>query len=331
MHYFCTLFDFNYLLRGLAMYESLRSQCKNFHLYIFAFDQNAFEILSGLKLNNVTVISLDEFEDERLLQIKPSRSKVEYYWTCTSSTILFCLKNYNLEQVTYIDSDIFFYSSPVPLLEEMENSSILITEHKYTPIYDQTKRSGKYCVQFMSFRNNDEGMNALQWWRNACIDWCYAKVVQNKFGDQKYLDDWKKRFSGVHVCDNLGCGIAPWNIQQYKIEETKDNGLILTETRTNDSAKLVFYHFHGIRILSDVRIELSAYKIEDDIIRLLYIPYLLKLKSIETNISTRYPSVDFTVKKSDNLMKEIIIRIKRILRLRVYKIYNLKELNGTLN
>ena len=67
---FCTLFDSNFLPYGLALYESLLKHCKEFHLYIFAFDDNAYEFLSEKNLPKTTIISLKEFEDEKLLRVK---------------------------------------------------------------------------------------------------------------------------------------------------------------------------------------------------------------------------------------------------------------------
>ena len=64
---YCTLFNCNYLTRGLAMYESLKEHSKDFHLFIFAFDDRSYELLNKLNLEFVTVISLLEFEDEELL------------------------------------------------------------------------------------------------------------------------------------------------------------------------------------------------------------------------------------------------------------------------
>ena len=214
---YCTLFDSGYLSRGLTMYESLERNSKNFHLYIFAFDKKSYDMLKKLNLKNVTVISLKQFEDRELLKIKPTRTRSEYCWTCTSSTILYILKNYNVANCTYLDADIFFFNDPAILIEEMEKNSVLITKHRYTKKYDQSKKSGIYCVQFITFKKDELGLKVLKWWRNACLNWCYDRREGGKFGDQKYLDDWTKRFEGIHVLKNLGGGVAPWNIQQYRI------------------------------------------------------------------------------------------------------------------
>lgn len=256
---FCTLFDLNFITQGLAMYESLKRVCPNFHLYIFAFCDENYKLLKKLNLQHVTVISLKDFEDQELLKIKPARTAGEYCWTCSSSTILYCLQKYNLDSCTYLDADLYFYSSPQVLIDEMGDKSVLITEHRYTPKYDQTKTSGKYCVQFVTFKNNATGLKVLKWWRNACLEWCYNRCEDGKFGDQKYLDDWTTRFSCVHVLQNLGGGIAPWNIQQYKIKK-EDNDFYVLDRHTKQWQKIVFYHFHEIKILANGKVDKSKIK-----------------------------------------------------------------------
>ena len=216
MYNFCTLFDSNYLSRGIACYRSLEKHYGDFHLYIFAFDEKSYSILKKLEFKKATIISLKEFEDEELLTVKPTRSIAEYCWTSTSSTILYVLKNFNVDNCTYIDSDIFFYSSPKEIFDEMGDKSILLTEHRYSPRYNKELKAGKYCVQFVTFKNDERGLKALNWWRDRCIEWCYNRFEDGKFGDQLYLDDWTERFEGVHVMQNLGGGLAAWNIQQYK-------------------------------------------------------------------------------------------------------------------
>lgn len=82
------------------MYESLARVCNDFHLYVFAFDDTCLQALTSLKYPSMTVIALAEFEDDELLRVKPGRSRAEYCWTCTSSTILYVLDKYHVDQCT---------------------------------------------------------------------------------------------------------------------------------------------------------------------------------------------------------------------------------------
>ncbi len=284
MYNYCTLFDSGYLTRGIAMYESLKRCTDEFNLYIFAFDDDCHKLLKELDLENVTVISLIEFEDKELLAVKKDRSAGEYCWTCTPSIIKYAIEKYDLDNCTYIEADLYFFSNPAILIDEMNKKSVLISEHRYSKEYDKSLKNGKYCVQFMTFKNDHNGMKALNWWRQSCIDWCYARHEDGKFGDQKYLDDWTTRFDGVHVMQNLGGGIAPWNIQQYKLED--------------NLFELVFFHFHGFKFLFDNKVDLGGYKLRDEDIKIVYQPYLEHLEKIKSFIFTI--DQDFYNNQSEN-------------------------------
>lgn len=271
---FCTLFDSNYLAYGLAMYESLKKNCADFHLFIFAFDEKCEEVLKNLALKNVTVISLKDFEDEELLRIKPTRGKGEYCWTCTPSTIFYVLKNFAVPSCTYIDADLYFFSDPKILIEELGEKSVSIIEHRYTPKYDQSKNSGKYCVQFMTFKNDEDGLEVLKWWRERCIEWCFGRVEDRKFGDQKYLDDWMVRFNCVLELKNLGGGVAPWNIEQYRFVK-EDEKIFGIEKKSGEKFPLIFFHFHGFKILNEKQVRLTeGYKISLEARNLIYKNYV---------------------------------------------------------
>jgi hypothetical protein len=288
---FCTLFDKNYLSRGIALYNSLDKNCSDFHLYIFAFDEKAYNILNTLKLEKATIISLKEFEDEELLRVKPGRNVAEYCWTSTSSTILYVLENYNVESCTYLDADLFFYSSPEILINEMGNKSILITEHRYSPQYNKEVKSGKYCVQFVTFKNDENGLKALRWWRDRCIEWCYARYEDGKFGDQLYLDDWTERFEGVHVLQHPGGGIAAWNVQQYEFFY-RDDKLWGKEKKNGNDFIVVFYHFHYLRFLKDGRIELGRRTLTENVLEVFYKPYIQYIDRIKKDLAKIDSSFD---------------------------------------
>jgi Nucleotide-diphospho-sugar transferase len=298
MIYFCTLFDSNYLARGLVTYESLMSATEgSAHLYVFAFDDLCLTTLKALNLPNLTVISLAEFEDEDLLRIKPTRSRGEYCWTCTSSTIHYCINKFDLPHCIYIDADMVFYKNPQVLLDEMPPSAnVLITEHRYTPQYDKSKLSGKYCVQFMYFDNSENGKKVLNWWRERCLEWCFNRHEDGKFGDQKYLDDWLERFKGVHSLQHLGGGLAPWNVQQFDFQQVgnsisgqkKSKKGIYTEGSLFDA---VFFHFHGVKLFEQNKSIFAPkmYLLNDTVKVLFYAPYLQKLKAAQTKLSAINP------------------------------------------
>jgi hypothetical protein len=320
---YTTLFDSYYINRALAMHESLVKHCPDFHLYIFAFDEKSEKLLKDMGLHRVTVIPLRDLENQQLLAIKESRSKAEYCWTCTPSTLYYCIEKYNLDHCTYLDADLFFFSNPNVLVDELGNNSVLITEHRYTRRYDQSQKSGHYCVQFMTFRNTAEGMAALTWWRDRCIEWCYDRFEDGKFGDQKYLDDWTTRFKGVHVLQHQGGGVAPWNVQRYDIAE--ENGkLQVIEKETGNRYDLVFYHFHAVRFLKDNRVDLGAYALSSGA-KLLYSRYLESIRKANEELLQRgfQPIVQpYNTKKSIPLFVHKAAR--RLLG--VYQIYTTNRL-----
>ena len=266
MYNFCTLFDINYYTRGVLMYESLRdSVIGDFCLYVISFDNECFEKLSKLNLDFLIPIKLEDFENQSLLAVKSERTPVEYCWTCTPWIIKYVLENFKLSHCTYIDADLYFYKDPKILINELDESdSILITEHDYSKEYDQTEKSGKYCVQFMYFKNDIKGLKALNWWSDQCLKWCYNRHEDGKFGDQKYIESFPELFDGVHVLNNKNAALAPWNIQKYLCD---DSNIDLP----------VFFHFHGVRYCGENTFFLGYYKLNNIIIGRVYLPYLKKL------------------------------------------------------
>lgn len=282
--HYVTLFDSHYLLRGLALYDSLCTNTEDFVLYIIAFDDECFHKLKQLNLANTEIISLEEFEDEELLSVKERRSKGEYCWTSTAKSILYIFEHTNCTDCTYLDSDIYFFNNPEILLSEIpDNKSVLITEHRYTDIYDQTQTSGKYCVQFMYFKKDYNGCLILNWWKDRCIEWCSSIAEDGKLGDQKYLDDWMERFEGVHELQHLGGGIAPWNIQQYLIyfdPESSSVRFLHPISGTND--RVIFYHFHRLEFFEQdvIRLAPGFYKLPGSCISYIYKEYIRKCNEL---------------------------------------------------
>lgn len=277
---FTTLFNSYYICKGITMYESLSQTCDDFHLYVFAYDEKSYTFLQQKGYPNVTVISLVELETyfPQLLGVKSERTLAEYCWTTTSFTISYCLENFEIDHCIYIDADLYFISNPRVLVDELRDDDVMITEHQYTPCYDHSATSGKYCVQFIVVKNNKNGRSVMDWWKNACYQWCYNRYEDGKFGDQKYLDDWTTRFEKIHVLQHLGI-LAPWNVQQYTLN-TKCGTLLARENCKNNIFHPVVYHFHYFRcnrLLGLVEYIFGPYKLSKEVLQYIYMPYMLRV------------------------------------------------------
>jgi hypothetical protein len=242
---FCTLFDVNYLPRGLALYRSLAATMERFRLHVYCMDDRTHDLLCRLDLPGLEPVALGELEvdDQELLRVKGDRDAVEYCWTATPAICLHSLaRNPELESITYLDADLMFFSDPAPLFDEMGADSVAIVPHRYEPFYRYLEElSGTYNVAWLTFRRDDDGLRVLRWWHDRCIEWCYRRHEAGKFGDQKYLDDWPQRFSGVHVLEHPGGGLAPWNVTAYHLDERDGEVLV-------DGLPLVFFHYHALRL-----------------------------------------------------------------------------------
>jgi hypothetical protein len=326
---FCTLFNSAYLSRGVLLYRSLERSGADFHLYVFAFDIVTYEYLKSQNYPKLTVISLAEFEDEKLLSIKASRSASEYCWTCTASTILYSIEKFGLESCTYIDADMCFYANPGILIEEMGDKSVLITEHRYTKDYDQSPVSGKYCVQFVCIKNTPEGMKVLRKWREDCIDWCYDRAEDGKFGDQKYLDNWSNESNSIHELQHLGGGLAPWNMQQYDFEKRQD-GFFGLEKATGKTFPVIFFHFHGLKLFKNGIVSLTGptYRMNNSAKKLFYIQYVKEIGKISEEIQIKM-NCAYNVDGASKATKERPFKFLSLLRYYLYDVRkSLSNING---
>lgn len=202
-----------------------------------------YEVLSQLGLREIRLISLEDFErgDEELLRAKKNRTLIEYYFTCTPSLPLFILRNYSeVDLITYLDADLFFFADPAALYEEMFGGAIAIIGHHFPPNLRHLEQHGIYNVGWLSFKRGAQAFACLQRWREQCIRWCYDRIDEGRFADQKYLDNWPNLFQDVVLLSHKGANLAPWNLGNYIIH--RDGNCLRV-----DDELLIFFHFHGFK------------------------------------------------------------------------------------
>ncbi|MBN9410991.1 MAG: hypothetical protein J0H69_17745 [Burkholderiales bacterium] len=265
MEHFVTLFDSHFLPQGLALHASLQRHHADSMMWVLCMDDAVQARLESLQLPGLRCIALAEAEvaEPRLNIVRPKRSRAEYCWTLTPLTPKLVFDRCeDANRVTYVDADVYFLDDPALLLEGFSRSgkAVQITDHAYDPEHDYSAVSGKYCVQFVTFvRDISEPVRS--WWAEQCIEWCHAHPEPGRFGDQKYLDEWPRRFSDlVHELEPSDRLLAPWNANRFPY------------------GRAVAWHFHGLRLLGNGRVLLhSRYHVPQVVDEFVYMPYVKEL------------------------------------------------------
>lgn len=303
---YCTLFDKNYLIKGLVTVYSLIKCAKEYKIYVLALDDETEVILKSLNIDFLVVISLNDFLDEDYQQRKCEQSNTAFCWSCSANLLQYIFNVFQEMYCTYIDADLFFYEDPSCLIDEMiyANKSVQIMEHRFS--LDEfgkrsLKYSGRFCVEFNTFKNTPEAMLVLNEWVGKVNKCCEETANGLVFGDQKYLDDWTKQYDCVHICENVFAGVAPWNIGQYRLEK---NNLLLHRT-TMKKGKLIFYHFHGIEMLPNGNVDIYAFRkhwiIDEELMKRLYKDYFKEILLMKKEMDEKFDK-DFSLFKHRSIL-----------------------------
>lgn len=271
----------------MALHASLAATCKTFTLWVLALSEEAERMLAVANLDNVHVVPLPTLEtfDPALRASRASRSLVEYYFTCSPCLPRYLFRNHGeVEAVTYLDSDLYFFSDAQAVFDEIGAASVAITPHRFTPKSAPSHAQfGFYNVGWLTFRNDQNGRDCLEWWRERCIEWCFDRVEADRYADQKYLERFPALFSGVHSIVHPGANLAPWNVGGCEV--ISSDGVVRVDGR-----ELVFFHFQGLRRLFDDCYDsnLTGYgaRLTPTIRNQVFRPYLAALKRAEAVVGT---------------------------------------------
>lgn len=238
-----TVSDRNFLPRTLSMCKSLRMFDQENRIIFFAIEplsKNEFLEFSKIQVEILqvdTYIGLDLFID-----LKTKRSLLEFVWTLPSLLLSrIMLSETDFSDVTYLDADIYFYSDPSIVWEEVKVGNVSVVPHNFS---DRLKmifqESGDFNVSWVSVPNTDFGLQVSTDWATKCLEICPdVPTIYNGrsvYGDQKYLDYWPMDFGErIQVIQNVGVGVAPWNYERLSI--SKDYPFLVNQS------PLIFYHF----------------------------------------------------------------------------------------
>lgn len=294
---YCTYFDQGYLSRGLTLIQSLRKNGDNSLVVVLALDRYVSQYFSLTPTENVRVITLQDLEafEPRLIAVKPFRSTVEYYFTCTPVILAYAMDHFadDGDLGIYLDADLFFFASPTQAIKALGEGSIGIIEHRYEDrLNKKLSKYGRFNVGMVIFRQDSRGRALLDWYRDSCISWCHDYPEEGKYADQGYLDQFPE-WPGCKVLESPGYNLAPWNLARHEVTITSTGDLYI------DYDPLLFFHFHGLRKWGAryISAEFVYRTTPSDIVKnYIYKPYIKEL-GISELTSQKFISGNRTVKK----------------------------------
>lgn len=274
---YCTLFDSRYLTRGLVMLESLQPYLRpGDEVVVLAIDEQARDVLKRAARANWCVIGVPDLGDVELEAAALNRPRREFCWTCTPALSAWMVREADeCDIIVYLDADLMFFEDPRILLEELaDGDSVLIHEHRFSPDrIEHEATSGRFNVGFVAFRVGEEARKCVAHWRAQTIECCVLDPDKGLCGDQGYLTAWPNLYPNVRIMRNIGGGVAPWNVVQYRIGH---NG----RGPTVDATDVIFYHYHAFRTLADSELGFVAvepayhYEFTADVTKNIYRPYV---------------------------------------------------------
>lgn len=159
------------------------------------------------------------------------------------------------QQVLYIDPDIQIFSYLSPVLNALQDSSIVVTPHSMTPILDgknpsdvDFSRFGSFNLGFVGVRQCSEAMNFLDWWSDRCLQLGYYEPQLGLAVDQKWIDLAPCYFPNLRILRNPGLNVAFWNLHERQLSRRDGEWVV------NDSEPLYFFHFSSFNIAEPISI-----------------------------------------------------------------------------
>jgi hypothetical protein len=292
----CTIISQKHMAQGLALYRSLKKHTPNFRLWICCLDDSTYSLLNKMNLEHVVLITLKNIEGKELLSIKDSRSFDEYCRTLKASFISYVLKNnYTVDSVIYTDADMYFFADVKNLFHELnEQHPVCIVPRRASA--EEEKKYGVYDAGLIGFHRNEIAFDCLFKWRKDCVNWCFDKVEDGRWADQKYLEQWIHHFPAVKVIESPDRTAGPWNVK-FTI---KDN-----ETFRNDN-KLIAVHYSGFVIINHEEFDLcNTNVLNENIIDSIYLPYVKAIRE-EMDVIKSQKGQPYADENSNNVRDKVL-------------------------
>lgn len=276
MRHYVTLFDKNYLSRGLALYQSLcRNSSEDFRLWILPLDVETYLYLSDLQAHGHKKLEFLYLQDfDPIVQKLKNDRPWNYFCFGLAPEVICEVMEQTRDTVTYLDADSYFFQDPKLVFDEMGDKEVGIVSHNFPAHdYDRLIVNGMFNVSMVIVKDTGIGRSMMIAWRDTVRNKCDKDTC----GDQLYLNEFPKILQEkLHIFDGIRIGAGPWNLYGYPTSEGP----------SVCGMPLIYMHYHEFRIKEDGYF-LTGYPLTALNIKYVYEPYMKVIDFCEADIKNK--------------------------------------------
>lgn len=251
-----TSFSYSYLNRARVLAASLKRQHPDWVVWAVITD----------KMPDGFTFDLEAEDFDRLLtaedlfgaETDPWLFRHDIVEACTAvkgHALARIMEEPDAEKLFYFDPDIAVFAPMTPLVDLLDDYSIVLTPHQVTPdsepqaIRDNEITSldyGIFNLGFIALRNDTEAARFVEWWSHRLKHWCFDRLDIGVFVDQKWCNMIPCFFDNVKVVRDPGYNVASWNLSQRDVSIPPDGQILV------NGVPLRFFHFTKLGPIGDV-------------------------------------------------------------------------------
>ena len=247
----CTIVSPNYLAYARTVSASYLAQHPGHRFFVLIVADLSLEDRKVFERDGFTPVMLTEIGLEDVRGEGMKYDILELNTNVKPTFMKYLIHSFALENLVYLDPDIFVYSPLTPVFEALGDSMAVLTPHMTAPVDDgklpgeqEMLYNGTYNLGFIAVRRCEESWWLLTWWERRCLDLGFSEGRTGLFVDQKWMNLAPGMFDKVKILRHPGCNMAYWNLHERALSESADSYVV------NGWAQLYFFHFSGI-VLND--------------------------------------------------------------------------------
>ncbi len=267
MQAICTIITKSHLHYAIALHASIKQFLPTIQMHILVVDVTSENLMADdPEIHFYDTQFIRNSKLGKKIYEKYYHKNMDHFRWSSKGVFMSSLLKTDISRLLYLDSDLYFFSDPSFLFQQLEYDNILLSPHfrctdpsLNRDDFGRSNTHGLFNGGFLGAHK--KGIQALEWWADTCYKVCTKNIKKGYYQDQSHLNLLPILFENTGIIRNRGCNVANWN------RTGSPRSVVNGELMLNGKDRLVFIHFTNDTIK-------GAYNGEDPLLE----PYVNRYK-----------------------------------------------------